>query len=48
VTYDRFQRDSVAEVGGMGQWRNVRSDADGILNLPSTKDAASESMLRAA
>jgi hypothetical protein len=32
----------------MDQWRNVRSDADGILNLSSHEDAAAESMLRAA
>jgi hypothetical protein len=37
-----------AKVARVDQWRNVRSDADTVLNLSSREDAAAESMLRAA
>jgi len=40
--------DSVAKVGEVDQWSNIRSDADTVLNLSSREDAAAESMLRAA
>lgn len=44
---DWLLADSVAKVGRIDQWRNVRSDVDGTLNLSFCADVTDDSMLRA-